>query len=64
MMEVYAEFTYCSLDDQPINESIAYSLLLLSGKDVAKTFTYTKNIPVIVREADDRTDCLDMGAPK
>ena len=64
MMEVYAEFTYCSLDDQPIDQSIAYSLLLLSGSQVAKTFTYTKNIPVIVREADDRIISLDMGAPK
>ena len=63
-MEVHAEFTYCSLDDKPISESIAYSLLLLSGKDVARTFTYTKNIPVIVREDNDRINNLDMGAPK
>lgn len=62
-MEVYVEFTYCSLDDKPIDESIAYSLLLLSGKDVAKTFTYSKSIPVIVRENNDRNISLDVGAP-
>ena len=63
-MEVYAEVTFCSIDDKPIDQSIAYSLLLLSGDPVAKTFTYKMNIPVIVREENDRVTCLDMGAQK
>lgn len=63
-MEVYAEVTFCSLDDKPIDQSIAYSLLLLSGEQVAKTFTYTVGIPVIVREENDRIVRLDMGASK
>jgi hypothetical protein len=63
-MEVYAEVIFCSLDDKPIDQSIAYSLLLLNGAKVAKTFTYTMNIPVIVRGENDRIICLDMGAQK
>jgi hypothetical protein len=49
-MKMDAEFTFCSIDDKPIDQSIAYKLLLLNGKKVANCFTYTVTVPLIDRK--------------